>query len=377
MIDAPKQLDEYELGDLLGSGGMAQVYHATDLRLQRPAAVKLINPALRNTESYRNRFEHEARAVAQLNHPNIVQVYRYGEADDLLYMAMQFVEGQHLGDLLAEQVKSENYLSLDDVVSIVEQVCAALDYAHQHGVFHRDIKPSNIIQTPDGRIVLVDFGLALLSEVGTLGEALGTPTYLAPEQAMSSQNVVAQSDLYALGVIVFQLLTHRLPFPAVEEPLDMVLHHLETEPYLVRRFRPNLTPSIEQAVNKLLAKRPQDRYASGADFANAFSAAVHASPLVRHLELAAVNIRADAQMAATQLGQFTDSKVRPALTEVGSKLREGLFQFDDVMVQKIVPTVQAHLTRLRDPAQRGDVLPYWLGGLVVILLLLLAWAVLA
>jgi serine/threonine protein kinase len=267
-----KQFDEYRLEKLLGHGGMARVYRAVDTRLNRYTAIKVIDAPFRNDTEYAKRFEIEAQAIAQLDHPNIVTIYRYGEVDGLLYMAMQYIEGVNLEQLIFDLPKGE-FLPLDEILKILRQLCDALDYAHQRGVIHRDIKPSNIMIDNNERVFLTDFGLALLTEVGTMGEIFGSPHYIAPEQAISSAGAVPQSDYYALGVTLYEMLTGRLPFD-VENPMDLAMMHMSESPPPPRQFRPDLSPALEAIVLKLLAKEPAQRYPDGKSLVAAFEQAI-------------------------------------------------------------------------------------------------------
>ncbi len=267
------QLDEYRLESLLGKGGMARIYRGFDVRVERHVSIKVMDVPLRDDPDYIMRFEREARAIAQLEHPHIVRLYRYGEADGLLYMAMQYVEGADLETVLSSYQKDEELLKANEIARIIGEICQALDYAHEKGVIHRDVKPSNILLDRQGRAFLTDFGLALLTEVGTRGEIFGSPHYIAPEQAVSSADVVPQSDLYALGVILYELFTNQLPFNAAD-PLDIAMLHLSESPRPPRELRPELSPELEAVILKAMAKEPQDRYPSGAALAEALNAAV-------------------------------------------------------------------------------------------------------
>ena len=194
-----QQLDEYELLSLLGRGGMARVYRGRDVRLNRDVAIKVIDAVYQADEAYRARFEREAQAIAQLEHPHIVRLYRYGEVSGLFYMAMQYIPGQDLRSYLAEFQALDERLPALEAARLVRELCGALDYAHSKGIIHRDVKPSNIVLGEDGRSYLTDFGLVWLAGSETKGDIFGSPHYLAPEQAISSANVVPQSDLYARG----------------------------------------------------------------------------------------------------------------------------------------------------------------------------------
>ncbi len=202
-----QQLDEYRLEALLGRGGMARVYRGLDIRLGRYAAIKVIDIPLQTTSEYMVRFEREAQAIAKLEHPHIVRLYHSGEAQGLLYMAMQYIEGADLGSVLQTYRDDDEFIEPEETSRIIRQVCQALDYAHAQGVIHRDIKPSNILLDKQGQVYLTDFGLALLTEIGTRGEIVGSPHYNAPEQAISSAKVVPQSDLYSVGIILYEMFT--------------------------------------------------------------------------------------------------------------------------------------------------------------------------
>jgi serine/threonine protein kinase len=276
------QFDEYRLDALLGHGGMARVYLARDLRLNRPAAVKVIDDAYRGEEDYVARFRREAQAIAALDHPHIVRLYRSGEVSGVLYMAMQYIEGRDLDTILEAEGTLDRRLPLERVQQITADICAALDYAHGKGIIHRDVKPSNIIIDPQGRAILTDFGLALLVEAGTRGEIFGSPLYIAPEQAISSANATMQSDLYSVGVILYEMLTGRVPFTA-DNPLDVALLHMTEPPRPPSQLNPKITPQLETVVLKALAKEANDRYQSGEELAKALDQALQADPVVAPL----------------------------------------------------------------------------------------------
>jgi serine/threonine protein kinase len=271
-----QQLDEYRLEALLGQGGMACVYRGFDVRLKRPVAIKVINPPFRTDLDYVVRFEREAQAIAQLKHPHIVGVYRYGEANNLLYMAMEYISGADLGFVLAGYQEDTEFISPEDAGRIIRQVCLALDYAHSRGVIHRDVKPSNIMLDKQGHAFLTDFGLALLDDK-TQGEIFGTPDYIAPEQAISSAGAVPQSDLYAVGVILYEMFTNKLPFSATH-PHDVAMLHLSEPPPPPCDVNPDLSPEVDAVILKALAKEPGERYPSGLALADALDQALAAAP---------------------------------------------------------------------------------------------------
>lgn len=273
-----RQLDEYRPLSLLGQGGMARVYLGVDVRLRRYVALKVIDRPYRADREYMRRFEREAQAVAQLDHPNIVRLYRYGEARDVLYMAMQYIEGADLRVLMRSYKDEGTMMQPEEIRTIIADLTNALDYAHSRGVIHRDIKPSNIMIRTDGRAILADFGLALFAETGTRGEIFGTPEYIAPEQVTSSANAVPQSDLYAVGVLLYELFTGRLPFTH-ENPVEVALRHVHEQPRPPRSIRPDLSPTLERIILRAMAKDPAARYATGADLLSALDAALAQSEL--------------------------------------------------------------------------------------------------
>ena len=268
-----QQLDEYELISLLGRGGMARVYRGRDGRLKRDVAIKVIDAVHRADETYRARFEREAQAIAQLEHPHIVRLYRYGEVSGLFYMAMQYIPGQDLRSYLDDLRAREEWLPAVEAARFIRELCGALDYAHSKGIIHRDIKPSNIMLDEARHSYLTDFGLAWLAGSDTQGEIFGSPHYLAPEQVISSAGVVPQSDLYAVGVILYQMFTGQRPFEGAD-PLEIALKQMSELPLSPQEIRPELNPALSAVILKALAKEPGDRYANGNLLATAVEQAI-------------------------------------------------------------------------------------------------------
>jgi serine/threonine protein kinase len=272
-----QQLDEYELTELLGQGAMGRIYRGYDVRLKRNVAIKVIDATYRADADYRARFEREAQAIAQLEHPHIVSLYRYGEVSGLFYMAMQYIEGRTLKAALAEYREQGGTVPPAEASRIIREVCSALDYAHSKGIIHRDVKPSNIMLDTAGHAYLTDFGLALLADTETKGETFGSPHYIAPEQAISSKTAVPQSDLYAVGVILYEMFTGQLPFDGAG-PLDVAMKHLSDEPRPPHEIRPEIDLALEGVILMAMAKKPRKRPTNGAELADALDRVLKLSP---------------------------------------------------------------------------------------------------
>ncbi len=258
-----KQLANFRIERVLGRGGMAQVYYGQDIKLQRPVAIKVIDARYRDNPQYARRFITEARAVARWRHENIIQIYYADDQDGLYYYVMEYIDGPDLASVLNSHAARGEKLSQAEVLRIGKAIASALDYAHKHGVIHRDVKPSNIFLSKDGRIVLGDFGLALDLNQGSSGEAFGSPHYISPEQARRSLDAVPQSDLYSLGVILYEMLTGVVPFDDIS-PTSVALQHLTQPPPPPRSLNPQLNAETEAVLLKALSKNPKERYPSGA-----------------------------------------------------------------------------------------------------------------
>ena len=254
--------DRYELDSLIGRGGMAEVWRATDRRLHRPVAVKILNQLSLGDPAALERFRREALVVGRVTHPNIVAAYDFGTEDDRPYLVMELVTGQTLHDRIAD-----GPLPIAEATRVAAQIAAALDAAHRAGVVHRDIKPQNVIVLPDGLVKVLDFGIARLQEAtGGLtrtATVVGTSHYMAPEQA-SGQPADGRTDLYALGCVLYAMLTGAPPFPD-GNAMTVLYQHLHQQPRPIRELRPEVPAALSDLVTRLLAKRPADRPESAAE----------------------------------------------------------------------------------------------------------------
>ncbi len=263
-------LGKYRVLEALGRGGMAQVYRGYHPQLDRYVAIKVLRADLVDDEKFLKRFRHEAHAVSGLRHANIVQVFDFDVQDDYYYMVMELLEGDTLRARLNEYRLKKQRMPLREIVRILTDVLSGLGYAHSEGVIHRDIKPANIMLTQKGQAVLTDFGIAQIlgKTQGTVSGALmGTLNYMAPEQGLSGQCDV-RSDLYSLGIVLYEMLTGYTPFDA-DTPLAILMKHLNDPLPLPSQLDPKLPPSLEQVLLKALAKSPADRYQSAEEMAAA------------------------------------------------------------------------------------------------------------
>ena len=252
-------LGEYDIIGELGRGGMAIVYLAQDIALDRKVAIKVMNPALLIGTGMSERFKREARTAAALTHPNIISIHLVREADRLLYFVMKYVEGRGLDSIIAET----GPLPVTMALTVLHQAATALGYAHRHGVVHRDVKPANILIDSEGWVVVTDFGIAKVAEAGNLtttGMAVGTPNYMSPEQC-SAKLVTGASDQYSLGIVGFEMLAGRTPFTADSLMEIMRLHFFEPPPPLTS-VRPDCPPALAAAIERMLAKEPGHRWPS-------------------------------------------------------------------------------------------------------------------
>ena len=254
--------ERYEIIQLLGEGGMSYVYKANDKQLKRTVAIKTLKPNYVQQEKFVERFKREAQTAANLNHPNIVQIFDWGIGDEPFFV-MEYIEGNTLTSIIAKR----RTISLNDVLFIGAQVSSGLQAAHSKGLVHRDIKPGNIMITPEGKVKVTDFGIVSLqneeSDITKTGSILGTARYISPEQAQGKP-VSKESDLYSLGTVLYELITGRPPFEG-DTPIATATKHITDKPEKLSVFRPDIPKGIENAVLKLLHKYPKDRFKNAED----------------------------------------------------------------------------------------------------------------
>ncbi len=266
-----KQFGHYQIVAPLGEGGMAAVYKAYQPNMERYVAIKVLPRHMSSSDEFVERFRREARMLAKLQHPNILSVFDYGEQDGYPYIVMPFVQSGTLSEALRDHP-----LTFAEINAIISQIGGALAYAHAHGMIHRDVKPSNVLIDETGNCLLTDFGLARMTEasikITSSGAVMGTPAYMAPEQGTGAK-IDQRSDIYSLGIILYEMLTGRVPYTA-ETPIAVVVKHIQDPLPSARKINPKLPESIELILMKALAKNPDDRYQNAEDLVHALQAAI-------------------------------------------------------------------------------------------------------
>jgi serine/threonine protein kinase len=300
---ATRKLGKYQLFERLGRGGMAEVYRAHHISLDRYVAIKVLHAFLADDPEFKERFEKEARNIARLKHPNIVQVYDFENdtENESYYMVMELVEGPTLKDVLTRLAERGEVMPLAEAIRIIREAASALAYAHSQKMIHRDVKPANLMLDRDNRVVLTDFGIAKIvtgAQFTASGGMVGTPAYMAPEQGLGEAGD-ERSDLYSLGVMLFQLVTGQLPYDA-DTPLAIILKHLNEPIPTSRSINPKVPEPIDQIIRRLMAKDPVNRYQTANEliadldrFAHGLPLADSSSPRAEHetLDLRPFSVR--------------------------------------------------------------------------------------
>lgn len=272
MTEQPILLNNrYQLETRQGSGGMAMVYRARDLMLERTVAIKILRKSYANDPAFRERFRLEAKAAANLSHPNIATIHDFGLDSNQLFIVMEYIPGTDLKSLLKERGR----LPASEAIGLMAQACAGIGYAHRAGLVHCDLKPQNILITPDNRVKVVDFGIARalssIKEEEQVEVVWGSPQYFSPEQAAGSVPSPS-SDVYSLGIVFFEMLTGQVPFKA-DTSEELARLHLESLPPSPRKLNPAIPPSVERILLKVLAKEPTARYQTADQFGRVLTAA--------------------------------------------------------------------------------------------------------
>ncbi len=264
-------LGKYRIIERIGSGGMAEVYLGRHDKLNREVAIKVLRPSLINDPQFTARFEREARLAANLRHPGIVQVFDFDTEDDRHYLIMEYIKGGTLKARLQSLRNAGEFMPLDEISHYLTRIAEALDYAHSQGMLHRDLKPANILIDPAGNSYLADFGIARLAgepEITHTGTLMGTPSYMSPEQC-EGLPLTGASDLYSLGIILYEMLTGGVPFDA-ESPLAILQKHIHEAPPPLNDIRPELPAALNSFMQCVLAKNPMERFPNALKMAEEF-----------------------------------------------------------------------------------------------------------
>src|SRR6056297_10605 len=279
--------DRYKIERQIGSGGMALVYEAKDVMLDRKVAIKMLRPEFVSDEDFINKFRHEAKAVAKITHPNVVSIYYIVESENSLYLVMEYIEGKDLKSLIQKRGK----LSVVEALDIANQVTAAVEVAHENNIIHCDIKPHNILITDNNQVKVTDFGIAraVTSSTMTITDTImGSAHYFSPEQAQGEE-ISTYSDIYSIGVVLYEMLSGRVPFKG-ESPISVALKHIQKEPKELKEVFPSVPEEVNELVMKTLSKEPEDRQES-------------ASQLREEIIMAIKNIEASDQFKEEKTGE--------------------------------------------------------------------------
>ncbi|MCP5096894.1 MAG: serine/threonine protein kinase [Chloroflexi bacterium] len=342
----------FQLLERIGSGGMSVVYKAQDRVLGRIVAIKLLHESLTSDEGFLQRFQQEAHAAANLTHPNIVTVHDIGQDGYRHYMVMEYVAGKTLKQVVRDTVADDKFMPTSRTLDLVIQICNGIGYAHRAGLIHCDVKPHNVIVSPDERVKVADFGIARAISGATqqqiVSQVWGTPQYFSPEQASGNATTPA-ADVYAIGVVMFEMLSGRLPFTA-ESHTAMALKHIQAEPPLLSEFNPAVPHQLEQIVNKLLSKEPTGRYRTAGQLGRVLSS---------------YRERSQAETGLSQPIRITSTKTtppQPPITPVAEQKTE-IYERPPVTERKTAPhtavsrpsRVQTHSKPQNAPQAQADI----------------------
>src|SRR6266849_3747977 len=314
LIDALRRatVGDYEIKGELGRGGMASVFLAHEVALDRKVAIKVMSPALFSTAGMVERFKREARTSASLSHPHIIPIFAVRESSEIVYFVMKFIEGRSLESV----VHQLGQMPIPLVQAILYQVGSALGYAHRRGVVHRDIKPANIMIDADGWSVVTDFGIAKVAESKGLtqtGATIGTPSYMSPEQCAAKTELTGASDQYSLGVVAYEMLAGQLPFQA-ETTVGLLFAHVHETPPSIADIRPDIPADVADAVMRMLAKEPAERWPNIETAVGALGGApiAHDDPIrVQLVELAGGRSQSPAETIRTPMSPVPANRLAP------------------------------------------------------------------
>ena len=372
-----KTLGQYTILEEAGRGGMATVYLAKQASMNRSVAIKVLPPHFLHDPSFLERFKREVEVISQLEHPHILPIYEFGEADGMPYIAMRFLGGGSMAQMIRRGVPD-----LDELVRPMRQVSQALDYAHLQGIIHRDLKPGNIMLDEGGNAYLSDFGIARVMGSDLTGSAIiGTPAYMSPEQA-NGIGIDGRSDIYSLGVVLFELITGREPYQA-ETPMALLLKHLNEPMPPAREFREGISDAVEDVLSKSTAKDPDERYSSAKEMSDAFEKALQSNDETHYSTPTKVERKKDTPTPIAQVGENMDYKATvqampdmPTMQQPKSALKDS----SPAIEEEINRRVQSALKdsgQFEPEAKKRSPLPMVFGLVIVLLAIVGGGVVLA
>lgn len=339
------RIGAYEIVGHLGQGGMATVYKAYHERLDRFVAIKLMHASFLQDENFRARFQREARIVAKLEHPAIVPIYDYSEHENVPYLVMKFIEGMTL-----KKRAIKTGLTLEQTRDLLTRVAEGLDYAHRRGILHRDMKPSNILIDTEDQPCIVDFGLARIADIAASSISsdmmLGTPYYISPEQAQGSKDLTNRTDLYSMGVILYEMVTGELPFQA-DAPYAIVHGHIYSQPRRPTEVNPQLPAAVDAVISRALAKRPEDRFSSAVEMMQAYSTALQGkaplqTPVIPSAEHAPLPDQKNSPQHPSNKDDNKESSLEAELNlsnidfeDLGERIKSGVYSLAEMIEDRI------------------------------------------
>lgn len=361
-----KTLGQYTILEEAGRGGMATVYLAKQTSMNRNVAIKVLPPHFLHDPSFLERFKREVEVISHLEHPHILPIYDYGEAEGMPYIAMRFLGGGSMAQMIRRGVPD-----LEELIRPMRQISQALDYAHMQGIIHRDLKPGNIMLDEAGNAYLSDFGIARVMGSDLTGSAIiGTPAYMSPEQANGTQ-IDGRSDIYSLGVVLFELITGREPYQA-ETPMALLLKHLNEPMPPARDFRDGVPESVEHVLSKSTAKDPDERYSSTKEMSDEFEQALRSNNVTQQSSPTKTPNNAETKINPELENKATVQAMpdMPTMQQSSSALKDSSPELEAEIERRVQSALkESQQIEPDSPQKKGSPLPMVFGVIIVLLII--------